>query len=121
CTFIDKRSKYLPLKGAVQRYPRTASAIFQTYNDLLLVQQWSDLELVDLPTCERCGFQGRRPENNTLTSVVPCSLAESLSMSWLQSAFGGFEPHEELFLAISAEDSSIVYYKLSMGITKPPL
>ncbi|KAH9160667.1 tRNA intron endonuclease [Lactarius sanguifluus] len=139
---MESHPTYLPLKGAVQRYPRTASAIFQTYNDLVLVQQWSDLELVDLPTCERCGFQGRRPENvsqksdpclsetdglvsfsrrSTLTSVVPCSLTESLSMSWLRSAFSGFEPHEELFLAISAEDSSIVYYKLSMGITKPPL
>ena len=27
------------------------------------VQQWAELELVDLPSCERCGFQGRRPEN----------------------------------------------------------
>ncbi|KAH9051478.1 hypothetical protein EDB87DRAFT_1571636, partial [Lactarius vividus] len=108
---LDKQSKYLPLKGAVQRYPwtRTASAIFQTYNDLLLVQQWSDLELVDLPMCERY----------LCASVVPCSLVESLDE--FQSAFSGFEPCGELFLVISAEDSSIVYYKLPMGITKSPL
>ncbi|KAI9465015.1 tRNA intron endonuclease [Lactarius psammicola] len=118
---MESHPTYLPLKGAVQRYPHAASAIFQTYNDLLLVQRWSELELVDLPTCERCGFQGHRPENNTLTYVVPCSLAESLSMSWLKSAFSEFEHPGELFLAINAEDSSIVYYKLSVGITKPPL
>ena len=68
---------------------------------------------MDLPTCERCGFQGRRPENvsemlsgpvltfflytydgsvllfqkNTLAYVVPCSLTESLSMSWCVDNF----------------------------------
>ena len=68
---------------------------------------------MDLPTCERCGFQGRRPENvsemlsgpaltfflytydgsvllfqkNSLAYVVPCSLAESLSMSWCVDNF----------------------------------
>ena len=42
-------------------------------------------------------------------------------VSRLKSAFSGFKNPGELFLAINAEDSSIVYYKLSMGITKPPL
>ncbi|KAN0124675.1 tRNA intron endonuclease [Lactarius tabidus] len=119
---MESHPTYSTLKGTIQRYPSAASAIFQTYNDLLLVQQWAELELVDLPTCERCGFQGRRPENkNALAYVVPCSLAESLSMGWLKSAFSGFKNPGELFLAINAEDSSIVYYKLSTGITKPPL
>ena len=27
------------------------------------VQKWTEVELFDIPTCERCGFQGRRPEN----------------------------------------------------------
>lgn len=27
------------------------------------VQQWSDLEVVDLPKCGRCAFRGSRPEN----------------------------------------------------------
>ncbi|KAF8272823.1 tRNA intron endonuclease [Lactarius quietus] len=119
---MESHPTYPALNGDIQKYPHAASAVFQTYNDLLLVQQWTELELVDLPTCERCGFQGHRPENkNSLAYVVPCSLAESLSMSWLKSAFSGFGHVGELFLAINAEDSSIVYYKLSMGITKPPL
>lgn len=27
------------------------------------MQQWNDLEVVDLPKCGRCAFRGRRPEN----------------------------------------------------------
>jgi len=55
------------------------------------------------------------------TCVVPCLLAETISMSWLKSAFSELGHPGEVFLAISAEDSSIVYYKLSMGINKPPI
>jgi tRNA-splicing endonuclease subunit Sen15 len=73
--------KYTLLSAVITRYPHTASAIFQTYNDLLFgglstsdqsgpvniwhctAQQWSELEIVDLPRCGRCGFRGSRPEN----------------------------------------------------------
>lgn len=34
------------------------------------VQQWSDLEVVDLPKCERCAFRGRRPENVCFFNTV---------------------------------------------------
>jgi len=85
-------------------------------------QQWRDLEVVDLPKCGRCAFRGRRPENQNIgTCVVPCSLVETISMSWFKSAFSELELDNpgEVFLAICAEDSSIVYYKLSAGINKP--
>jgi len=39
----------------------------------------------------------------------------------LKSAFSELDDPGEVFLAICAEDSSIVYYKLSMGIHKPPV
>ncbi len=39
----------------------------------------------------------------------------------LKSAFSELDNPGELFLAICAEDSSIVYYKLSAGINKPPV
>lgn len=39
----------------------------------------------------------------------------------LKSAFGELDNPGEIFLAICAEDSSIVYYKLSAGINKPPV
>jgi tRNA-splicing endonuclease subunit Sen15 len=41
--------------------------------------------------------------------------------SRLKSAFNELDDPGEVFLAICAEDSSIVYYKLSMGINKPPV
>jgi hypothetical protein len=34
---------------------------------LLVVQQWDELEIADLPTCGRCGFKGRRPAESVST------------------------------------------------------
>jgi tRNA-splicing endonuclease subunit Sen15, fungi type len=171
--------KYPPLSAAIKRYPHAASTIFQTYNDLLLgesassrsvmklwlcnlcfiAQQWSELEIVDLPACGRCGFMGRRPESVSSRYANPFIYdsngvfpSEIYEHSWfrvcqrkqflwvgklnqtkhlwlkdndhsarLKSAFSDFGHPSEVFLAISAEDSSIVYYKLSMGINKPPV
>ncbi|KAI9507623.1 tRNA intron endonuclease [Russula earlei] len=113
---------YALLSAVIERYPHVAGATFQTYNDLLLAQQWSEMEVVDLPQCGRCGFRGRRPENqNTPTIVVPCLLTETITMDWLKSTFSDLDNPGEVFLAICAEDSSIVYYKMSMGINKPPV
>ncbi|KDQ62759.1 hypothetical protein JAAARDRAFT_470479 [Jaapia argillacea MUCL 33604] len=112
---------YPILSPYLSKYPRVAGAIFQTYNDLLLAQQWTDLDVVDLPSCSRCGFRGRRPQTEATLSVVPCSLAESISISWLTSALKSFHDTEHIYLAITAEDSSIVYYKISPGIVKPPI
>jgi hypothetical protein len=30
-------------------------------------QQWSEIEVVDLPKCGRCGFRGRRHENVSIS------------------------------------------------------
>jgi hypothetical protein len=38
------------------------------------VQQWADLEVVDLPKCERCAFRGRRPENVCFLKTVSAEL-----------------------------------------------
>ncbi|ETW81871.1 hypothetical protein HETIRDRAFT_317965 [Heterobasidion irregulare TC 32-1] len=113
--------QYTILSPYLARYPRSAGVIYQTYNDLLLAQQWSELEVVDLSFCQRVGFRGVRPEMDTRSYVVPCSLAEVLSMSWMQSAFEAFGEPQELYLAITSDDSSLVYYKLSLGMTKPPV
>jgi len=66
------------------------------------------------------GGNGRRWCNDILY-VIPCSLSESLSTAWLHTAFEelGGPPH--IYLAINTEDSSIVYYKISPGIVKPPV
>ncbi len=81
--------KYTLLSAVITRYPDVASAAFQTYNDLLFggfttfrsridlvgpanpwsctAQQWSEIEVVDLPKCGRCGFRGRRHENVSIS------------------------------------------------------
>ncbi|KAI0269988.1 tRNA intron endonuclease [Gloeopeniophorella convolvens] len=117
---MESHPTYATLATFLQQYPRTAGATYQTYNDLLLAQQWSGIEVIRLPSCERCGFRGRRPEAGTFTYVVPCSLSETVSIGWLRSALEEFGHPTEVYLAVNADDSSTVYYKLSMGITKPP-
>ncbi|KAH9983022.1 hypothetical protein BJV74DRAFT_980913 [Russula compacta] len=135
----DSHPTYTVLSLAIKQYPHAASAIFQTYNDLFLggsgtavhpvdwyssyvAQRWTEFEVVDLPKCGRCGFRDNRPEKrNAGMCVVPCLLAETISMDWLKSAFDELDNPGELFLAICAEDSSTVYYRLSIGINKPPV
>ncbi|KAF9222969.1 hypothetical protein BS17DRAFT_782888 [Gyrodon lividus] len=116
------------LSQLLSKYPKIAGAFFQTYNDLTLAQKWTDIEVIDLPECQRGAIKGLRPppatgEPRLVCVVVPCSLAESLSTSWIRGAFArlGTDAPEAIFVAICAEDSSIVYYKISKGIVKPPV
>lgn len=39
----------------------------------------------------------------------------------LQDAFKDLKNPKEMYLAITSEDASIVYYKISQGIVKPPV
>jgi len=80
-------------------------------------------------------------QGSSVCVVVPCSLSESISTSWyvvcgsahavstrvqrvrrLHSAFTSLEPSPtEIYVAITTEDTSTVYYKISQGIVKPPV
>jgi len=42
-------------------------------------------------------------------------------MSLIHDAFKDMGDVQQLYMAITAEDSSIVYYKLSKGLVKPQL
>jgi tRNA-splicing endonuclease subunit Sen15 len=123
----------------LQKYARVAGALWQTFNDIALAQSWDDVALHDLPGCSRAAISGYRPapaissaagtaafkraedEKAPRLFVVPCSLAESLSASWIRAAFDELGTPPSFYLAICAEDSSVVYYKLNRGIVKPPL
>ncbi|KAI0064130.1 hypothetical protein BV25DRAFT_1801299, partial [Artomyces pyxidatus] len=110
---------YAVLAGLLPKYGRSAGAVYQTYSDLVLAQGWSEVEVVDLPSCGRCGFRGVKPEAQAAAWVVPCGLGERLSVEWVTAALRDLGGVEEAYLAIAGEDSSIVYYKLSSGIRKP--
>ncbi|KZT73864.1 hypothetical protein DAEQUDRAFT_702864 [Daedalea quercina L-15889] len=118
---MDQHPSYSELAAFLPNYPRAAGALFQTFNDLKLAQQWTDLEVVDLASCSRGALRGRRPRTEEVLCVIPCSLSESLSLAWLQDAFHELESPSQIYLAINTEDSSIVYYKISPGIVKPPV
>lgn len=118
------------LKEACTAYPRHAGCLFQTYNDLKLAQKWTNISIVDIPGLKRSAIRGDVPapaetseEKSDPQSrvVVPCTLSENLSIEWINTVFDTVvPPPTEIYLGIVSDDSSIVYYKLSKGMVKPP-
>ncbi|KAJ4479101.1 tRNA intron endonuclease [Lentinula aciculospora] len=122
---LELHPSYPALASVVEKYPAHRGSLFQTYNDILLGQQWRDVQVIDLGSCGRGALQGRRPKTATdadlLLHVVPCSLAESISLAWIQNIFTALTNPPSIYLAVVSDDSSIVYYKLSSGIVKPSI
>ncbi|KAJ7160155.1 tRNA intron endonuclease [Mycena filopes] len=116
---MQAHPSYQALSHILPKYPRAAGSVFQAYNDILLVQQWTDVQVVDLEGVSRAAISGKKPGTDATLHVVPCSLAETLSFGWLTTAFTLLADPPEIFLAITSDDASIVYYKLSRGIVKP--
>jgi len=107
-------------------YPAKRGVIGQVYNDLAHAQKWKDLDVVDLPLVNRCGFTGSHPmrENGQQDcTVVPCSIAEDISVIWLQRAFQSIKngKGKSIYIAVVDSDSTVVYYKISQGLISPPI
>ncbi|KAG8996450.1 hypothetical protein FRB94_008281 [Tulasnella sp. JGI-2019a] len=114
--------EYSDIRELCERYPRQAGSFFQAYSDLKFSQKWLDIEAVDLAKARRLVIKGRKDANEPLRIVAPCSLGESLSIQWLNAIFEEVSPSPmEIYLGITSDDSSIVYYRLSKGMVKPPL
>lgn len=121
---METHATYPALAPFLPKYsPAAQGAAFQTYNDLVLSQRWAGLQVRDLPASARCAFEGVPPNSpdNARVTVVPCSLAETISLAWLDTAFEGVGWPDRIYLAIVSDDSSVVYYKLTTGINKPPV
>ncbi|KAJ2926303.1 hypothetical protein H1R20_g10790, partial [Candolleomyces eurysporus] len=121
--------KYPILSPYLKKYPTSAASLFQTYNDITYAQEWKDTTVVDLgEEYRRAAIRGRRKIGledgggfaEDFSYVFPCSLSENFTFEQLQNAFSRLEI-DQIFLAITSEDASIVYYKLSTGIVKPPV
>ncbi|KAH6912960.1 tRNA intron endonuclease [Coprinopsis sp. MPI-PUGE-AT-0042] len=126
---MESHPSYEILAPFLKRYPGSAASLFQTYNDLTYAQEWAEMGVTDLGgDISRAAIHGRRKRGleegggfQDMTSyAVPCSLSEVLSFEKLHSAFSRLKA-KEYYLAITSEDASIVYYKLSDGIVKPPV
>ncbi|KAJ3847894.1 tRNA intron endonuclease [Lentinula lateritia] len=122
---LEIHPSYPALASVAEKYPTHRGSLFQTYNDILLAQQWRDVQVIDLALCRRGALQGRRPRTaadaDLLLHIVPCSLAESISLAWIQDVFAALVNPPSIYLAVVSDDSSIVYYKLSSGIVKPSI
>jgi len=125
---MQSHPSYPRLADLINKYPRSAGALFQTFNDVTLSQKWVDVDVLELPECGRVAIKGLRPsltgdEPPSPCVVVPCGLAESLSTSWIRDVFAELDEQqtapESFFIAFCSEDSSIVYYKITKGIMKP--
>ncbi|PPQ68371.1 hypothetical protein CVT24_004792 [Panaeolus cyanescens] len=125
---MERHPSYPVLAPYIVKYPRAAGSLFQAYNDIVYAQEWTDVKLIDLEACGRAAVSGKKQDTDKTLYVVPCSLQESLSFSWVQDAFTVlFPPSSQdssdempfLYLGITSPDSSLVYYKLSQGIVKP--
>ncbi|KAF9511379.1 hypothetical protein BS47DRAFT_1331017 [Hydnum rufescens UP504] len=114
--------KYNDLQTVCARYPKHAQSLFQTYNDMIYVQQWVDVNVVEIAELSRAIVTGRKAADEPMRIVVPCSLSENLSIKWLNDVFQNCSPiPNEIWIGIVGDDSSMVYYKLSKGIVKPPM
>jgi len=118
---MEAHPSYKTLAPILQKYPRTAGGLFQAYNDVVFAQQWTDVEVIELEPCGRAAIKGRKPNTELNLHVVPCTLSETISFAWLRDAFTLLSNPGELYLAITSEDASIVYYKISRGIVKPAI
>ncbi|ESK89374.1 hypothetical protein Moror_16217 [Moniliophthora roreri MCA 2997] len=116
---MEDHPSYPVLSSLIKKYPKNAGSLFQTYNDILLAQQWRDVEVFEMgEPYDRGCITGRRPLSEETLHVVPCSLAESISIAWMTGIIKALSV-KDVYLAINTEDSSIVYYKISDGIVKP--
>ncbi|KAF8965128.1 tRNA intron endonuclease [Flammula alnicola] len=135
---MESHTSFPVLSPFIAKYPRASSSLVQAYNDIVYAQQWNGVEVIDLESCSRGAIKGKKAGTEETLYVVPCALAETLSFAWLQDAFAQLFPKPSsadtsetntpadsttpfLYLAITSQDASIVYYKLSKGIVKPPV
>ncbi|KAJ7810290.1 hypothetical protein B0H14DRAFT_2379226, partial [Mycena olivaceomarginata] len=113
------------LAHVLPTYPRAAGSVFQAYNDILLVQQWTDVEIVDLEGISRAAISGKKPKTvRSCVSMLGLScLFFGIFMTRISTLFPALwprrSPSDGIFLAITSDNASIVYYKLSRGIVKP--
>ncbi|KAF5360736.1 hypothetical protein D9756_005102 [Leucocoprinus leucothites] len=118
---MDKHPSYPVLAPLLAKYPRSSGSLFQAYNDIVYVQEWKDVQVAELESCSRGAITGRKKGSDTTLHVVPCTLSEALSTQLLEDAFTLLGKPSEIYLAITSEDASIVYYKISAGIVKPSI
>ncbi|BGO94306.1 hypothetical protein NBRC10512_002756 [Rhodotorula toruloides] len=129
-----------------RRYPHQSAALFQTFVDLSLAQQWRDVEVLDLDECGCAVIRGlpREPKRSPPAVVLPMGLTVPTSLEALDKVFQAVsrrfpspssssdkpaspsdsssdqpEHPTTIYLSMIEKDSSIVYYVLRQGIVSP--
>ncbi|KAF8339968.1 tRNA intron endonuclease [Cantharellus anzutake] len=119
---MEGHPSFPSLRVLSEKYPKQSQSLFQAYNDILYAQQWIDVEVKDISEAGRAVISGKISAEDISRVVVPCSLAETFTIDWLKKLYIHCSPQtREFLLAIVSDDSSLVYYKISKGIVKPPM
>ncbi|KAF9519755.1 hypothetical protein BS47DRAFT_1086746 [Hydnum rufescens UP504] len=79
---MEGHPQYNELRTMCARYPKHAQGLFQTYSDIMFVQQWVDVDVLEIAALSRPVLTGRKTADEPRRIVVPCSLSENLSIKW---------------------------------------
>ncbi|KAM0750677.1 hypothetical protein T439DRAFT_325735 [Meredithblackwellia eburnea MCA 4105] len=107
-----------PLLPWAQKYPDQAHAIARTWDDLSLVQGWSDLKVVDCEESSCVAFKGKQKGKDFESVVLPSPLSTPTNLQKLASVFEATSA-DLIYIGIVEKDSSVVYYVLKKGIVSP--
>ncbi|WFD32546.1 hypothetical protein MSPP1_003594 [Malassezia sp. CBS 17886] len=128
---------YEALAPLCAKYSAQASALWQTYVDLVYAAGWTHVDAVDVPRAAACGAGdkggafgsvgwaivcGAPPSGQQRQAVVPMAVEQTLTTATLGELFarlpdGVAQTH--VLLAMYSGDSTVVYYKMSEGLVKP--
>ncbi|WFD04790.1 hypothetical protein MVES1_000114 [Malassezia vespertilionis] len=116
-----------------EKYPVQRAALFQTFVDLQYAAAWCDLRAVDIPrdiqgdvyTFGGKGWAmliGFAPDSTVPQSVLPMAIEQAFTTSMIADLFASLPEdvvQTHILLAMMSGDATVVYYKLSRGMTKP--
>jgi len=119
---MEQHPSFPSLQCLLEKYPKQSQSLFQVYSDIMYAQQWVEVEAKDITEVGRAVISGKKSADGISRVIVPCSLTETFTIDWLKQIYTHYTPPiTEFWLAIVSDDSSLVYYKMSRGIIKPPM
>jgi len=58
---MQNHPSHAALAPFLSKYPQSSGPLFQAYNDVVLAQKWTEIALLDVPSCQRGAIRGTRP------------------------------------------------------------
>ncbi|XP_059148812.1 tRNA-splicing endonuclease subunit Sen15-like [Physella acuta] len=122
-----RRHRHPLLEDFLLQYPGcdedVAQRAFLIYQDLTEVKNWWFTELAYSELFERPYVVGQQSRSEARQAVLPLGVEEKVSLSEIQQYFSNIYVDEEaitnITVAVNELDSTVVYYKLTSGLSPP--